>query len=591
MVCSVVCDSIPASTAPHPRSPDYVTANRRAGLAPSGCIKTFALCKYLAAFSNTAMEPSENTTSNHAPNSTGAEGSWEISDKTRLCRFLCYGSEGEIYTAREQGRVATETAGALLSLLQEGRGAEAVEEAKRFAQGGRAVRPGPALFTLALCSQHSELKTRQAAFKALREVCRDPAHLFSFVQYKKELKEGMKCGIWGRALRKAVSDWYNEQDPLSLAAAVTRCKQREGWSHQDLLRLSHTKPATEAVALISKYVTKGWKEVQAAYADKEKSEEVVKVLSYLEVVEKVKHSCDEVEVSGLIEEHKLEREQLLTDHLRSKQVWSTLLKEISLHSILKILGKMTSNKLLEPRSAETQTICERLQNESSLKKANIHPFSILLASENYKRGQGFQGKTKWEADGSILKAMDWAFYTSFQNVEPVGKRFVVAVDVGTSLTSIVPGTAISTAVAAAAITMIFARTESNTQVLAFSEGAVVPCSLSADMSLAEVTAELVKFPSGSTDCTLPVTWATENGKSVDMFIILTNNPLWTFTASPLDSLKKHRHASGTDAKLVMCGLTSIGHAIADTEDRGLLSICGFDLGAFSVIRNLALDLI
>lgn len=49
--------------------------------------------------------------------------------------------------------------------------------------------------------------------------------------------------------------------------------------------------------------------------------------------------------------------------------------------------------------------------------------------------------------------------------------------------------------------------------------------------------------------------------------------------------------SGANSKLVMCGLTSIGHAIADTEDRGLLSICGFDLGALSVIRNLAQDLI
>lgn len=39
---------------------------------------------------------------------------------------------------------------------------------------------------------------------------------------------------------------------------------------------------------------------------------------------------------------------------------------------------------------------------------------------------------------------------------------------------------------------IFTRTEANTHVLSFSEGAVVPCSLSADMSLAEVTAELVK---------------------------------------------------------------------------------------------------
>lgn len=270
------------------------------------------------------MEPSESTTisssSNHALNSTGGGCPWEVNDRVRLCRFLCYGSEGDLYTAREEGHVSVQSAGALLCLLQEGRGAEVVEEIKRFAQDGRAVRPGPCFFALALCSQHSELKTRQAAFKALKEVCRDPAHLFSFIQNKKELKEGMKCGMWGRALRKAVSDWYNEQDAVSLAAALTKCKQREGWSHQDLLRLSHTKPANDAIALISKYVTKGWKDVQVAYADKENSEEVVRVLSYLEVVERVRHSCDETEVINLIEEHKLEREHLLTDHLKSKQV-------------------------------------------------------------------------------------------------------------------------------------------------------------------------------------------------------------------------------------------------------------------------------
>ena len=90
-----------------------------------------------------------------------------------------------------------------------------------------------------------------------------------------------------------------------------------------------------AIALISKYVTKGWKEVQVACADKENSEEVVKVLSYLEVVEKVKHSCDETEVINLIEEHKLEREQLLTDHLKSKQVRGFCLSNpINPHTII-----------------------------------------------------------------------------------------------------------------------------------------------------------------------------------------------------------------------------------------------------------------
>ena len=57
-----------------------------------------------------------------------------------------------------------------------------------------------------------------------------------------------------------------------------------------------------------------------AYADKENSEDVVKVLTYLEAVEKAKHSTDEVEVIHLIEEHRLEREQILTNHLKSKEV-------------------------------------------------------------------------------------------------------------------------------------------------------------------------------------------------------------------------------------------------------------------------------
>ncbi|KAM6949007.1 RNA-binding protein RO60 [Aplochiton taeniatus] len=482
-----------------------------------------------------------------------------------------------------------ESSPAMLSLLQEGRGCEMVEKIKEFSQDGCSIRPDPSLFALAVCSQHSDLKTRQAAFKALKEVCRDPTHLFSFVQFKKELREGMKCGIWGRALRKAVSDWYNEQDAMSLALAVTTCKQRGGWSHQDLLRLSHTKPAHKTTVLISKYLTKGWKGVQLAYKDKENAADVARVLSYLEVVEKVKHSSDEVEVADLIEEHKLGREQLLTDHLRSKE--AALLKEMPLAAVLKSLGKMTADKVLEPGSSAVAEVCERVQSEAVLKKAKIHPFSVLLASENYKRGLGSRGKVKWDPDVNILKALDSAFYKSFENVEPVGKRFAVAVDVSTSLSSTVPGMCVSTAVAAAAVAMVIARTEADTQVLAFSEGVVVPCNISCTMSLIQTTAELVKIPSGSTDGTLPIKWATEQGKAVDVFIVFTNNQYLTCSASPVETLKRHRQKMGTSSKLVMCGLTSSMNTISDTEDKGLFSICGFDLGALDVIRNIALDLI
>ncbi|KAL0966790.1 hypothetical protein UPYG_G00300180 [Umbra pygmaea] len=538
------------------------------------------------------MEPSGQCADSHAQNEISeVERLWQVTDVTRLRRFLCYGSEMAIYDHKEC-RLGMESALALLSLLQEGRGCEVVEEVRRLTQQGRPVRANPSLFALAVCSQNTDRVTKQRALRALSGVCRAPEHLFTFIQYKKEVKVGMQGCIWGRALRKVVSNWYNEQDPMSLARAVTKCKTRAGWSHKDLLRLSHTKPANEGITLISKYATKTWKEVQQAYADKENSEELVKLLSYLEAVEKVKHSADEMEVARLIEEHSLEKDQILTDHLKSREVWKALLKEMPMESALRILGKMTADHVLEPGSSDVEAVCERIQSDASLKKAKLHPFSILMASENYKRGKGNRGKLKWEPNGEIVRALDCAFYKCFENVEPAGKRFVVAVDVGTSLTSFVHGTSVSTEVAAAAMAMVLARTEAETHVVAYSEGSVVPCTISADMSLCDVVAELVKIPSGYTDCSLPILWASENGVAVDMFIVFTNNPCWYCKANPAECLRTYRKKTGIFSKMMVCGLTSNGHSIADpAEDRGMLDLCGLDLGAVDVIHNLALDLI
>lgn len=36
-----------------------------------------------------------------------------------------------------------------------------------------------------------------------------------------------------------------------------------------------------------------------------------------------------------------------------------------------------------------------------------------MSLEIYKRGQGYQGKRKWEPDGTIVQAIESAFYKSF----------------------------------------------------------------------------------------------------------------------------------------------------------------------------------
>uniref|UniRef100_A0A8C0VR07 RNA-binding protein RO60 n=1 Tax=Cyanistes caeruleus TaxID=156563 RepID=A0A8C0VR07_CYACU len=527
------------------------------------------------------VEESQAQSLNEMPQPSCASGaSWQLTDTTRLQHFLCFGSEGSTYHVKEQ-KLGFENAEALLRLIEEGRGCEVVEEIKAFSQEGRAAKQEPLLFALAVCSQCSDAKTKQAAFKAVPEVCCIPTHLFTFIQFKKDLKEGMKCGMWGRALRKAVADWYNGKNGMALALAVTKNKQRSGWSHKDLLRLSHLKPASEGIAIVTKYITKGWKDVEEAYKQKAVSAETEKLLKYLEAVEKVKHTKDELEIIHLIEEYGLVREHLLTNHLKSKEVWKALLKEMPISVLLRNLGKLAANSVLEPRGSEVAIV---------MCIDRIHPFHILVALETYKAGHGHRGKLWWRPDEDILEALDASFYKAFKTLEPTGKRFVIAVDVSASMTQKVLGSVLNASTVAAVMCMVVARTEKDSQIVAFSHE-IVPCPVTADMTLPQVLVKMYEIPVGTTDCSLPMIWAQKTQTPADVFIVFTDNETFAGSTPPAMALTEYREKMGIPAKLVVCGMTSRGFTIAGTDDRGMLDICGFDTGALDVIRNFTLDLI
>ncbi|KAH0618320.1 hypothetical protein JD844_017410 [Phrynosoma platyrhinos] len=508
------------------------------------------------------------------PNSEGGFV-WQVTDMNRLRRFLCFGSEGGTYYIKEQ-KLGIENAEALLRLIEDGKGCEVVQEIKTFSQEGRAAKQEPILLALAICSQCSDAKTKQAAYKAVSEVCRIPTHLFTFIQFKKDLKEGMKCGMWGRALRKAVAEWYNEKNDMAIALAVTKYKKRNGWCHKDLLRLSHLKPTSEGLAIVTKYVMKGWKEVQEAYKDNKLSAETEKLLKYLGAVERVKHTKDELEVIHLIEEFSL--------------VWKALLQEMPLTATLRNLGKMTANSVLEPGSPEVAIVCERLRNEKLLKKARVHPFHILVALETYKGERGYRGKLHWQPDKDILEALDESFYKTFKVVEPTEKRYLLAVDVSASMSQKVLGSVLNASTVAAAMCMVVARTEKDSHIVAFSHE-MVPCPVTEDMTLSQVLKKMSEIPMGATDCSLPMLWAQKAGVAVDVFIVFTDNETFAGDIHPATALRQYREKMGIPSKLIVCGMTSNSFTIADPDDRGMLDICGFDTGAPDVIRNFTLDLI
>jgi 60 kDa SS-A/Ro ribonucleoprotein len=134
------------------------------------------------------------------------------------------------------------------NLIASKRGVEVVNEIKDYSKNNRTAKQPALLMALAVCARSKDLETKQAVYSALPEICRIPTSLFLFVKYIEDLGKSSKPEStgWGRALRKAISSWYTNSDPKQLAMFVTKYRQRSGWSHKDLLRLSHTNPKDNA---------------------------------------------------------------------------------------------------------------------------------------------------------------------------------------------------------------------------------------------------------------------------------------------------------------------------------------------------------
>lgn len=83
------------------------------------------------------------------------------------------------------------------------------------------------------------------ALAAINQVCRIPTHLFMLVQYIRDLSQDKsKPGKgFGKGVRRALTEYYTSRGGPELAVLVTKYKNREGWTHEDLISLLHINPA------------------------------------------------------------------------------------------------------------------------------------------------------------------------------------------------------------------------------------------------------------------------------------------------------------------------------------------------------------
>jgi len=552
------------------------------------------------------------------PNNAGGF-SWAVDDMQRLKRFLCLGTEGGTYYQGEK-ELGVENAKAILKLIADGRGPEAVETIKTYSIEGRTSKQNPLMFALALCAKAEHLPTKQAAYAALPEVCRIPTHLFMFIKYAHALGQN-----WGRAQRRAVSKWYTEQSPSKLAMAVTKYQNREGYCHRDILRLAHPSTKNPSLSFLFDYLTHGLekaienlnkpKEATSDNSDAEQKQNITdnnqqqtvvndenegeendkrtwsieQLKEFIEIVEKVKQSTDDNELVTAIRKHNLVREHMPTNMLGSKLIWSALLKKMPLTAMIRNLGKMSEINLLTADSEEEKLVVDRLKNREQLQCARIHPFNVLVALETYKRGRGFKGKLSWEVSDKIKNALEETFYLSFKFVKPTNQRYLLALDVSGSMSmgTINGSPSITPAVGSCAMCMVTLRTEPYAKVVAFSHH-LIPVDISKEASLESVMTTTRAISMGGTDCALPMLWAIDNKEKIDVFVVYTDSETWFGKVHPTEALKRYRQEMNSpNAKLIVVGMQSNGFTIADPNDKGMLDVVGFDSAAPQVMSLFA----
>jgi len=489
---------------------------------------------------------------------------FKVEDFDRLERFLILGSEGGSYYASES-KLTRENAEVVLRCGEQD-GRKAVETIVSISEAGRAPRNNAAIFALSLLASEGDKDCRRAALEALPRVCRTATHLFTFLSCCKELRG------WGRGLRDAVAAWYNEKPVEKLAYQMTKYRNREGYTHRDALRLSHPKTDDRPRNALYKYAT-------------QKKIPRHKVFSQLRAFEELQNTVGVDEAVKIIQDNNLTLEHIPNTFLNDVKIWEALLPNLPMTAMIRNLGKMTSVGALKPLSSATNLVCERLADVGRLKRARIHPLSVLLAQTTYSKGQGVRGSLVWNPVPQVKAALEDAFYASFASVEPTNKRFLLAVDVsGSMVWAKIANTHIDCMTGAACMAMVTAKTEPKTHIMGFSHN-LVDIDLSRCDSLNSVRNKISRIPMGGTDCALPMIYAKKHNLEVDTFIVYTDNETWYGKIHPFQALKQYRKHSGIDAKMIVCGMASNGFSIADPSDLGSLDIVGFDANVPRIISD------
>lgn len=499
---------------------------------------------------------------------------FEVSDKDRIERFLILGTEKGTYYAGED-KLTKDNIDFLRRMVKKNERL-VVDLAVDVSVNGRAYKNAPAIFAIALVL--SEGKDKDYAVEAAQKINRISTHVFEFAQHLDNL------GGWGRAKKRAVAKWYESKTADELAYQAVKYRQRNGWTHRDLMRLSHPKgvPGDVGAFILGKADNSAASDVNARA--------IIRGFKFA----KEAQTLSELLNLALTDYPQLPWEALPTQFLKAPEVWKKLFYNGQLRgqALVRNITRLARIGAFDDMVFAAD-YAAKLTDIEMIRKTRLHPINFLNAAVVHEFGQidrqegwGWikSRKKNWNTSSVILDALNDGFHSAFKTIEPANKRTLVAMDVSGSMGQDALGLDLSCAQVAAAVGMTIARTEPYYKLLGFSNY-LKDLGITPKMGLATAMRKVSDHNFGRTDCSVPMKYASDNGIEVDTFIVITDNETYAGKPHPFQALKQYRDKTGIDARLAVLGVSSTGFTIADPSDKGMMDFAGFDSSAPSVLAD------
>lgn len=259
---------------------------------------------------------------------------FEIDDMERAKRFLILGSEASFY--QSGGKLSLENAESLARLAKSDRAAELINLIVDVSVSGRAPKQSPGLFALAVViNQTEDTAIKAYGYSKLSEVARTASTLFEFTGYLSQFQN-----LGGMGFQKAVGRWYNDRDLNSLAYQMVKYRNRNGYDHSRLLRLSKRVKSNDRPELGPLL---DWALGKANHEDFIDGK-YPRVVEGYEIAKAVPIS----DIPKVVRDYGLSWEMLPTEALNDRKVWDALLDgNVPLGALIRQLPRLTNLGIID----------------------------------------------------------------------------------------------------------------------------------------------------------------------------------------------------------------------------------------------------